>query len=155
MIVLLQIVNVLLLKAVLIALGRLIEEFIDLACTQQLDQLGQRTVIDIVVTFDFQRGTFALTRVTRQGFVFRPAFFRLLQGSRSNLHQIVHGRAATDVVLIHHVADARAVQGVTGLQQRYPAAVKRGLLLTNGLQDGEVFFVMLQGIKEKTTGCEL
>ena len=71
------------------------------------------------------------------------------------MHQIVHGRAAADIVLIHHVADARAVQGITGLQQRNPAPVKRGLLLTNGLQDGEILFVILQSIKEKTTGCEL
>jgi hypothetical protein len=41
------------------------------------------------------------------------------------------------------------------LQQRHPAAVQRGLLLANGLQDGEVLFVMLQGIEEKTTGGEL
>ena len=71
------------------------------------------------------------------------------------MHQIVHGRAAADIVLIHHVADARAVQGVTGLQQRHPAGVQRGLLLANGLQDGEILFVMLQGIEEKATGGQL
>jgi hypothetical protein len=71
------------------------------------------------------------------------------------LHQIRNGRAAADIALIHHVADTRAVQGITGLQQRHPAAVQRGLLLANGLQDGEVLFVMLQGIEEKTTGGEL
>jgi hypothetical protein len=65
------------------------------------------------------------------------------------LHQIVNGRAAADIALIHHVADTRTVQGITGLQQRYPAGVQRGLLLANGLQDGEILFVILQGIKER------
>ena len=32
---------------------------------------------------------------------------------------------------------------------------QRGLLLANGLQGGEIIFVIIQSIKEKTTGCEL
>ncbi|MNR41872.1 hypothetical protein D3C85_1603190 [compost metagenome] len=112
-------------------------------------------MIDIVVTLNFHRGSVTLARIARQCFVVSPVFFRLLQGSGRNLHQIRNGRAAADVALIHHVANTRAVKGITGLQQCDPAAVKRGLLLANSLQDGEVFFVMLQGIKEKTTGCQL
>ena len=49
-------------------------------------KLRQRTVVDIVVTFDFHRCGVALTRVTRQRFVIRPVFFRLFQGRRGNLH---------------------------------------------------------------------
>lgn len=73
-VVLLQIADVLLLKAILIALGRLVEELVDLARPQQLDQLGQRAVVDIVITFDFQCRSVALTRVTRKCFVIRPVF---------------------------------------------------------------------------------
>ncbi len=155
LVVLLQVVHVLLLKAILVALGRLVEEVVNFACTQQLDQFSQRTVIDIVVTLDLHRGGLALTRVTWQSLVVSPVFFRLFQRGRRNLHQIRNGRAAADIVLIHHVADACAVQGITGLQQRHPATVQGGLLLTNGLQDGEVLFVMLESIEEKTTGSEL
>ena len=155
LVVLLQVAHVLLLKTVLIALGRLVEEGVDFPGAQQLNQLSQRAVVDLVITFDFQRSGVALTRIARQGFVIRPVFFRLLQRGRRNLHQIGNGRAAADVALIHHVTDTRAVQGVTGLQQGNPAPVEGRLLLTNGLQDGEILFVILQGIKEKTTGCEL
>ena len=155
LVVLLQIVHVLLLKTILIALGRLIEEGVDFARAQQLDQLRQCTVVDIVVTFDLRRVGVVLTRIAWQGFVFSPVFFCLFQRSRRNLHQIVHGRAAADIALIHHVADTRTVQGITGLQQGNPAGVQRGLLLANGLQDGKILFVMLEGIEEKTTGCEL
>jgi len=52
LVILLQELNVLLLESILIALGRLIEEFVDFACAQQLDKLSQRTVIDIVLALD-------------------------------------------------------------------------------------------------------
>ena len=155
LVVLLQVAHVLLLKTVLVTLGWLVEEGVDFARAQQLDQLRQRAVVNIIVTLDLHGIRIALTRIARQGFVGSPVFFRLFQRRRRDLHQIVHGRAATDIALIHHVADTRAVEGITGLQQRYPAAVQRGLLLANGLQDGEILFVILQSIKEKTTGCEL
>ena len=90
-VVLLQVVDVLLLKAILIALGRLVEELIDFARPQQLDQLSQRTVVNIVITFDFQCRSVALTRVARQRFVIRPVFFRLFQRCRGNLHQLGDG----------------------------------------------------------------
>ena len=155
LVVLLQVADILLLKTILVALGRLIEEGVDFARTQQLNQLRQRTVVDIVVTLDLHGIRIALTRIARQGLVGGPVFFRLLQRRGRDLHQIVNGRAAADIALIHHVANTRAVQGITGLQQRHPAGIQRGLLLANGLQDGEILFVMLKGIEEKTTGCEL
>ena len=128
-----QIVDVRFLKTILITLGRLVKEVVDLAGAQQLNQLRQRTVVDIVVTLNFQRRGFTLTRVARHRFILGPAFFRFSQRFRGNLHQLGDGGAATDVVLIHHVTDPGAVKRVAGLQQGNPAAVQPGLLLTHGL----------------------
>ena len=79
LVVLQQVVHILLLKTILIALGRLIEESVNFACPQQLNQLRQRAVINIVVTLNFHRFSVALTRIARQGFVGSPVFFRLFQ----------------------------------------------------------------------------
>ncbi len=137
------------LHPVLIALGRLVKEGVDFTGTQQLDQLRQRVMVDIIGALHFLRGLLALARVARQGLIGFPLLFRQLQRSLRNLHQLRHGRAAAHLVGIHHVADTGAVQGVAGLDQRHPAGVQRGLLLTDGLKNGEVFLVVFQRVKEQ------
>ncbi len=97
------------LETVLIFLGRLVEEFVDFPGREQLNQLRQRTVVDVVVTLNFLRVLFALARIARQRLIFRPVRFRLLQRATGDLHQLLHRRAAADVVRIHHVTDTGAV----------------------------------------------
>ena len=154
-IVLLQIFAILLLKAILVTLGRLIEELVNFARAQQANQVRQRIVVNTVVALDLHRRHVALTRIARLRFILSPCRFGLLQRAAGNLRQIRDGRTATDIVLIHHIANTRAVQRVAGLQQRYPAFIERGLLLADGLQDGEVLFVMLEGVEEQTARGEL
>ncbi len=135
--------------AVLIALGRLVKEFIDFTGAQQLDQFRQRIVVNIIGTLHFLRGVITLAMIARQRFVRFPLLFRLLQRGLSNLHQLRDGRAAAHLVGIHHVTDTGTVQRVTGLDQRNPAGVQRGLLLTDSLKNGEIFLVVFQRVKEQ------
>ena len=155
MIILLQELNVLFLESILVTLGRLVKELIDFACAQQLDKFSQCAVIDIVLALDLLGYGFVLTRIVRQSLILVPTLLRLFQGGAGNLHQLGNGSAAADVVLIHHVADPGTVKRVTGLQQRNPAAVKRGLLLTDGLQNGKVIFVVFQRAEEQSAGGDL
>ena len=143
-VILLHVIDILLLKTILIALRRLIKECVDLPFTQQLDQLRQRTMIDVIGAVDLLESGFTLTRVTRERFINRPVFFRQFQRRARYLHQFSNGRTAADIVLIHHVANTRPVKGVSRLQQFNPGGIQRRLLLANGLQNGKVLFVILQ-----------
>ncbi|MNC14039.1 hypothetical protein D3C75_618050 [compost metagenome] len=116
MVILLQIVNVLFLKPVLILLRRLVEEFINFTRAQQLNQLGQRTMINRIVTLDFIDGLFALARIAWQHFIRGPLFFGLLERLAGNQHQLIDRRTTPDIVGVHHMTDAGTVKRVAGLQ---------------------------------------
>ena len=101
-------------------------------------------MIDVIGAVDLLESGFALARIARERLVNRPVFFRQFQRRTRHLHQLGNGRAAADIALIHHVANACPVQGVTRLQQLNPGGVQRRLLLANGLQNGKVLFVILK-----------
>lgn len=84
-----------------------------------------------------------------------PSFFGQLQRIGRPLHQFSDSCAAANIALVHHPANTRAIQGITRLQQFHPSRIQGRLLLTNGLQYGEVFFVILQRVEEQPAGCQL
>lgn len=138
-----------LLEAILIALCRLIEEGIDFAFAQQLNQFGQSTVQDVILLLEFFRGLHVLTRIERNFFIGGVMLFRDRQHALRRSQQIGDGGTAADFVGIHHVTNTRSVQGITSLQQVDPAFVQFRLLLADRLQDGKVFLIAFQrGEKE-------
>ena len=147
--VLLQVNVVALLKVVLVTLRRLIEERVDFAFAQQLDQLGERAVQHIVLMLEAFRRLRILTRVLRDFLVRGIVSFRFAQLFLRLGQQFINGGAAADLVGIHHVANTGTVQGVARLQQVNAAFAQLQLLLTNSLQDGKVFLIAFQrGEKE-------
>ncbi|MNS81875.1 hypothetical protein D3C72_1156000 [compost metagenome] len=123
---------------------RLVKECVDFAFTQQLGQFGQRALQDAVLLFQLFGRLRVLAGVERNFVIGGIVLFRNHQIALGASQQFGDAGAAADVIGVHHVTNTGTVQRVASLQQVDPAFVQLGLLLANGLQNGEVFFVILQ-----------